>query len=663
VRFILKIQILILLNFVFQNDILGQFANKMWYFGEQAGITFNTIPPSTLTNGQLQAYDNTSTITDTSGNLLFYTNGITVWDKNHNPMPNGTGLGGNLSAGQSTLIVPQPNSSKFYIFTVGYASADAFRYSIVDLALNSGNGAVTTKANIIFNGSTEKIDAIYNPSDTSYWVMTHTWNTNQYYCYKINYQGLQISTPVINSIGSINSGGNPTGYNALGQMTFSEDGSKLVTAIYYDGKIEIFDFNVATATLSNPIILTGFYQPWGIAISDNNRFVYYTEWFDSKVIQLDIISGTPSTIIGSKTTVGTGTFPNTTSGYKIGYLERGPDAKIYIAKFGQNYISCINYPNLSGSACQFVDNAIFLGTKTCNAGLSRLANTPHNVYCYRDYHDSIYICFGDSVLLNGKNYHAPFSFSDTLLASDGCDSIMHYYLFNSILPSIDLGNDTSICNGDSIKISAGIGFNSYLWNTGSINQSIIINSGGQYWVSVKDSLCSNSDTINVTNNSNSSQSINDTTICNGDTYTIKLNPSYSYQWWDGSLFYENNLTQSGFYWVQIIDNCKTYTINFNLSIKDCNCNIFIPNVFTPNNDGINDFFFPVISCETYDYHFIIFNRWGQIIYESSTQALKWDGTFENKEVPEGVYFYILSYKIRPEDKKLTSKVGSVTRLK
>lgn len=317
----------------------------------------------------LQAYDNTSTLTDSSGNLLFNTNGLTVWDKNQSQMPNGTSLGGNLRAGQSALIVPQPLTSKFYIFTVGYALYDAFRYSIVDISLNGGNGAITTKANSLLTNSKEKIDAVYNPNASSYRVMTHSRNSTQNYSYKLNSQGLQTSTPFISNIGNSHSGGSSGGYNAIGQMTFSEDGSILASAIYSLGVIEIFNFDFATGYLSNAISLSGFFRPWGIAISDNNRYFSYTEWYDDDVVQLDLISGNPASIISSKTIVGTGTFPNPTSGYKIGYLERCPDSKIYIAKFGQNYISAINQPNNAGLSCGFVDNAISLGSKTCDAGL------------------------------------------------------------------------------------------------------------------------------------------------------------------------------------------------------------------------------------------------------------------------------------------------------
>lgn len=277
-----NILIFIFVGFLLTQNVYPQLSNNIWYFGEYAGIDFSSGTPVALTNGAMQAYDNTSTISDTLGSLLFYTNGVNAWGKNHLQMPNGNNIGSTLSSGQSALIVPQPFSTKYYIFTVGNISNDDFRYSTVDMSLNGGNGDVISKANILLYGSTEKIDATYNLNDSSYWVLTHQWNSNNYYCYKVNSQGLQ-TTPVISAIGSTHSGGNPNGYNAMRQMSFSKDGTKLASAIYSAGKIEIFNFDVASGQLSNPIILSGFTNPWGIAFSLDNRYLYYTEWFDTKI--------------------------------------------------------------------------------------------------------------------------------------------------------------------------------------------------------------------------------------------------------------------------------------------------------------------------------------------------------------------------------------------
>lgn len=638
----------------------AQRADSIWYFGDHAGIDFTSGTPVALNNGQMQAYDNTSTISDFNGQLLFYTNGVDAWDKNHNLMPNGNNLGGGLSSGQSALIVPQPLTSKYYIFTVGYASSDAFRYSIVDMSLNSGNGDVTSKANIIFNGSTEKLDAIYNSNDTSYWVITHAWNSNQFKCYKLNSNGLNL-TPVVSAIGSNLTGGSPNGYNAIGQMSFSEDGSKLANAIYDDGKIEIFNFNVSTGTLSNYISINGFTRPWGVAFSTNNQFLYYTEWYNDKLWQLNVSSGVSSSIISSKTLVGTGTFPTGSSGYKIGYLQNAPDGKIYIAKFGQHYISSIDNPNLSGTSCNFIDNAVYLGAKVCNAGLSRTIRIYGwlNNYCSNNYSDTVFVCNGDSVNINGNYYSNQLIVIDTLLDNNGCDSIITTSILQIPLPSIDLGKDTSFCDGDSILIFVNPIYSGVLWSNGSNSDSIYIKNSGDYWVIVNDSFCSNTDTINILNISHSFINIKDTTICSGESFIINLPPQNAYIWSTGSTNSSIIIQDSGLYSIQISDICKTYTDNFVVNIKDCNCNVYIANVFTPNSDGINETFSPIFDCEFKHYQFNIFNRWGKLIYTSNNANESWDGKYLGEKVPDGVYFYIFTYENMFENKQKTL-TGSVT---
>jgi len=113
-----------------------------WFFGYFSGVDFQTNGnPIGANGGQTNAYEGTSCISDNAGNLMFYTDGITVWDKNHNIMPNGTGLMGNYSSSQSGMICPIPNNpDQWYIFTIW--PSNGLRYSIVDMTLNSGLGAV-----------------------------------------------------------------------------------------------------------------------------------------------------------------------------------------------------------------------------------------------------------------------------------------------------------------------------------------------------------------------------------------------------------------------------------------------------------------------------------------------------------------------------------------
>ena len=138
-----------------------------WYFGDNAGVTFNSGTPVALLDGQLSTTEGCATISNSSGQLLFYTDGITVWDKTHAIMPNGTDLLGDPSSSQSAIIVPKPGSiNTYYIFTVdNEGGPNGLQYSELDLSLNSGNGDVTANKNVLLSTPTsEKISAVQHLS-------------------------------------------------------------------------------------------------------------------------------------------------------------------------------------------------------------------------------------------------------------------------------------------------------------------------------------------------------------------------------------------------------------------------------------------------------------------------------------------------------------------
>ena len=275
-------------------------------------------------------------------------------------------------------------------------------------------------------------------------------------------------------------------------------------------------------------------------------------------------------------------------------------------------------------------------------------------------YDTLYTCKGDSILIRGNYYFPPNLVIDTLIDSGGCDSILNTTLLTLPLPYVNLGNDTSFCDGDSISLSVLNTFNSILWSTGSTANALFIDTAGTFWVEVSDSLCKNRDTINITNLSHSFIQINDTSFCDGEIWHLILPSSNTYYWSTGNINNQINIQDSGQYWVDITDICKNYKIDFNVETIDCSCMMAVPNVFTPNDDGLNDYFYPIISCIYDEYHLIIFNRWGKLLYETNNQNDKWDGRYLGNEVPEGVYFYLIDYRQPYNGGKAAQHSGSVT---
>lgn len=341
---------------------------NIWYFGLEAGINFNTIPATPLTDGLLTTWDNSTAIADYNGNLLFYSNGETVWNKNHQVMSNGTGLAGSTTGGQCAMIVPQPESSLYYyIFTTSeFASGAGFCYSKVDKSQQSGLGAVFIKNQPLITPATEKMACIYNFSDGFWWVLAHEWSTNNFRAYRLSAFGLD-TIPVVSSVGAVHTGGS-YGYshNAMGQMNFSPDGSKIALALYMSGISEIFDFDMSTGIVSNPITINTGTGSFGVEFCPNGRKMYTSKLYGSDVYQYDLSVFNQAAISASSTLIGT--IPPV-GGYAEGYLQLAPDGKIYLAYDNTTSLAVIDQPDLPGTACDFIGAGFSLAGKHSRVGL------------------------------------------------------------------------------------------------------------------------------------------------------------------------------------------------------------------------------------------------------------------------------------------------------
>ena len=156
-----------------------------WLFGQGAQIKFNPTPTATAVN-TINTYEGSSSVSDSSGNLLFYTDGITVWNKSNLPMTGGTGLLGNPSSTHSALIVPC-NCDKYFIFTTAAAEtqySDGLRYSVVDMTQSGGLGSVISQNNVLLAKAAEKIAGVSDGSG-GLWVVAHSIGDNQFFSYHV----------------------------------------------------------------------------------------------------------------------------------------------------------------------------------------------------------------------------------------------------------------------------------------------------------------------------------------------------------------------------------------------------------------------------------------------------------------------------------------------
>jgi gliding motility-associated-like protein len=368
-----------LLFIIFDFAIITSYSQQEnnWYFGHNAGLTFNTTPPSALLDGQIFTYEGCSGISDNNGQLLFYTDGITVWNKLHQVMANGNGLKGDQSSSNAAIVIPRPGSdSIFYIFTAGAVSAtgidnEGYFYSEIDISLQGGLGAVTDNKNIpLLIPSTEKLTAVRHSNGIDVWVITKELGNTAWDAFKVDCNGVN-TTPVISQAGYLSS---PQWINAnIGTLKASPDGTKIAAANTGDQVWELFKFDASTGILSDGLLFAAGGQPFGIEFSPDSKLVYMADeilpgppvnggFVAGGIFQYSLATYDSAAIESTKTLI-------SNTDHYIGALQLGPDNKIYCTLEFSTALGVINAPNLPGLACNFSDTQVDLQGKEVFRGL------------------------------------------------------------------------------------------------------------------------------------------------------------------------------------------------------------------------------------------------------------------------------------------------------
>lgn len=213
-------------------------------------------------------------------------------------------------------------------------------------------------------------------------------------------------------------------------------------------------------------------------------------------------------------------------------------------------------------------------------------------------------------------------------------------------PAFNLGNDTSLCEGTSMMLDATTPGASYVWQDNNQAPNFEINQEGDYWVNVTLNGCTVADTIIVDYLTNPvAQLGNDTIICEGVQLVLEVtSPDLNCIWMNevaGPIFIVH---QEGSYWVETSNSCGLDRDTLNVGVTICDCPVYIADAFTPNNDFVNDEFSPKTNCEYILYSFVVFDRWGEKVFETDQSSNAWDGTYHGKVVPAGIYVYHLTYR-------------------
>ena len=414
----MKIISIILVLIIYSNSFSQNYLSNIWYFGgydaygstNNAGLDFNnsqvTVIPGTGNSG-ISTQEGCATITNTNGELIFYTDGDNIWDKTHTVVK--TNCGGHFSSTQSAIIVPTPgNTNLFYVFTVGAASVTGGDRSLnyLTVEVDNSNATITSISSLttLLQGTstattdddvTEKIIAIKHSNGTDYWIVGHLCGTSisdpnrfRFFTCELKSTGLDLSTYATQSI---NTGGTVHGEAAsylgnIGYLKASPDGKMLASANFGAGMVDIYDFDNSNGAISY-VEQVSFTKAYGLEFSPNasrtgtsrTGFLYASglDGASSKIMRIKLSA--PMSAIWMPSTNGLG-ITDIENYYAA--LQLAPDQKIYIAKCrintsgeatsGSGCLARINDPN---AGTGLIDNDIDLGSaNACWAGLPTLVS-------------------------------------------------------------------------------------------------------------------------------------------------------------------------------------------------------------------------------------------------------------------------------------------------
>jgi hypothetical protein len=386
--------------------------NQNWVFGKYAGLDFSTAtatnPPTARTGFAIDTSEGCASISDSHGDLLFYTDGTTIWDKHHTPKV--TGLLGDSSSTQSAIIVPDPgDKNQYYIFTMDGSSNPTPPFNHFNGGLlNVTSWVFTPLLNLMTLPNTqgfspaEKLTAVQHENCKDFWVITVLQKGTG---------GSEVGTGKNDGIGTFRvfkvdaTGVSHVADTLMNQLIYeygylkcSPDGKNLAIANGTHENILVYPFDNATGainiqglreitvpstipiTLTNPVPLSG-KDTYGVEFSPNSQVLYYATLTrgSGHVFQVDLSITTLASIhLRGFSTTKTEVYEKTTyTAYAIGALQLGMDGRIYIAKYLENTLGAILNPNVLGAGCNLNPSYITLAKgNVCKLGLPNLLPNP-----------------------------------------------------------------------------------------------------------------------------------------------------------------------------------------------------------------------------------------------------------------------------------------------
>lgn len=581
-----------------------------WVFGQRAVLSFTSGQPTSTQLSSMNQSEGSTSISDENGQLLFYSDGVSVWCADHTLMPNGTGLFGHSSSSQSGMIVPFQNDSKrYYLFTTDYQwGTNGLCYSVINMSLNNGKGDVESKNTQLTPFVREKLTSVNHCNGKDTWVITRDYRNGDFMAFLVTAAGIQ--PPVITA--SLSTAA------VLGYLKASPDGTRIADAKMFSS-LELFNFNSASGLVSNKkTIMTypGLFN-YGVEFSSDSKILYttcsrdnypFTSVFYNYILQYSNLDSSVPIIQSTLTRVDSAIANN----YGVfNALQLAPDGKIYVSIFNATKLSVINKPNQAGNACQYSRSGPLLMTGSSSRfGLpdfnqSYVKGSFHfDTACYSN-HVRFYYSRAKDVQSVKWDFDDPASGAGN---TSILDSPIHIFSSPGVytvklvtyLPcrndtfskkitidpfTVDLGPDKAICTDSLFLLDphAGAG-KQYKWQDNSTQPTLSSTIPGLYWVEVSrtDGSCKTRDSILISSKPNPVVFLGrDSLLCENNTLLLDAtNPGAFYNWQDNSTASMFNVTKAGRYFVTVnLNDCLAFD-TIVVSTK------YLPRVFMVNEAGI-----------------------------------------------------------------------------
>ncbi|TDH26863.1 gliding motility-associated C-terminal domain-containing protein [Segetibacter sp. 3557_3] len=627
----------------------GQKRNNVWVFGQQSGLDFNKSPVAPLDATAADGVNSNclSSICDSSGKLLFYSDGKEVWTSTHVKMVK-QGVQWPWGGFTVPLVCPYPgNDSLYYLFAVA-ENLHMLRYLTINTKLNNGlGGIVYPPPPIPFNYTTTLLnDASVMVAGTTHcnkrdkWIIAHSGA--DLYAYLVTDAGVS-TAPVTSSVLSVLNGGTFQG----GNFKFAANGEKLIMPLLSENRILVFDFNALTGRFSNPISI---HTPpemtlEEVELSPDGSKLYLGTYFirpnnnpfnfkSHVVLQMNLDAGSVTDIYNSVVELSpypdeSGCTPRTCFTVERS-LQLAPDGRIYVSfRTNEPFAHIIQEPNIAGFSAHYGlygvkfaseygkfnynyirsesfeprINGITVKRKNCATEPTTLSLIYKNV-------DSVRWNFGDPSS-GTKNFSNRLS-DDHLYPGPGSYQV-RAIIYRSC--SIDTAATTVVISSDKpVKIPA--------------------------W-------------------------IRDTTLCLGSENPFDATTPFAttYFWSDGiTRGPVYRIKEKGVYSITASNECSRDVRRFAVNFDTCDCSVYFPDAFTPNSDGLNDVFKALTNCSLQNFELKIYSRLGHVVFSTTDRTRGWDGSIGAKPAEAGTYVFQVRYR-DPNNRKYIAKSGTIVLIR